>query len=59
MLWISQQIWFSPVPESAYNAQNAQFGLVMYNLNESQSVLNASQINLITSQTNLTASQIN
>ena len=29
-MWIPQKIRFWPVVESAYNAQNAQFGLVMY-----------------------------
>ena len=29
MLRIPRQIWFQPVADSAYNAQNAQFGLVM------------------------------
>ena len=32
MLRIPPQIWFLPVAESAYNSQNAQFGLVMKNL---------------------------
>ena len=26
MIWIPRQIWFWPVVEPAYNAQNAQFG---------------------------------
>ena len=29
-MWIPRQIWFWPVVESAYNAQNAQFGLVVF-----------------------------
>ena len=28
-MWIPRQIVFGPVAESAYNAQNAQFGLVI------------------------------
>ena len=30
MLRIPRQIWFEPVAKYAYSAQNAQFGLVMY-----------------------------
>ena len=30
MMWIPWQIWFWPAVESAYDAQNAQFGLVMF-----------------------------
>ena len=36
MLWIPQQIWFWPVPESAYDAQKSQFGLVMINFKMKQ-----------------------
>ena len=32
MLRIPRQIWFLPVADSAYNAENAQFGLVMTDL---------------------------
>ena len=32
MMRIPHKIWFWPVLEFAYNAQNAQFGLVMWKI---------------------------